>query len=94
LAQIQTAESPIPVEVLTMEKASNATLVKFAEVYATHERVGYLAKDQHTGKIMDEWKAAVAASESKPELFDMTQGLSAVLCVKDEDELVRVRLVH
>jgi nucleosome binding factor SPN SPT16 subunit len=92
LAQIQTSDSPIPVEVLLMEKGKDApstALATFAGHFATHKRVGHLAKDSHTGKIIDDWNAAVKAAESQPDLVDMGPSISAVLCVKDDEELVR-----
>jgi nucleosome binding factor SPN SPT16 subunit len=93
VAQIQTADSPIPIEILQMEKgkdaASSQALTTFAEHYAAHARVGHLAKDTHTGKIIDEWNAAVKAAAAQPQLVDAGPALSAVLCAKDDEELVR-----
>lgn len=73
-----------------MEKgaAATASLGSLAEHYGAHKRVAHLAKDAHTGKIIDDWKAAVDSLTSKPELVDMAPALSAVMCPKDDEELV------
>jgi nucleosome binding factor SPN SPT16 subunit len=75
-----------------MEKgkdAPNTALRAFADHYTAHARVAHIAKDANSGKLIDEWMAAVDAANAKPELVDMAPALAAVMAVKDEEELVR-----
>jgi nucleosome binding factor SPN SPT16 subunit len=96
LAQVQGSDNPIPVEVLVLEKGKDApstALPALVQHYTSHARVGHLAKDANSGKLMDEWHAAVDAANARPELVDMSPALAAVMAVKDEEELVRARLL-
>lgn len=61
----------------------------FTQAYTSHSRVGTLVKENHTGKLVKEWEAALAAANSKPELIDMGPAVSSLLAVKDDEELVR-----
>ena len=61
---------------------------KFLEAYIAHQRVGALLKENHTGKLVDEWNAVVHEAATKPELVDMAPAVSSFMAVKDEDELV------
>ena len=63
-------------------------LPKFVEAYGRLKRVGIILKDNASGKLIDDWNKAVSGLESKPELLDMSPAVSAILAVKDEDELV------
>lgn len=91
LSQIQGPNSHVPVEILAQARAKDPpsqALPKFLEVYTTHKRVGTLVKDIHTGKLIDEWTAALNAAEEKPEVVDMAPAVSSLLAVKDDEELV------
>jgi nucleosome binding factor SPN SPT16 subunit len=92
LAQVQSPNAPVPIEIFVMPKAKdppNDSLNKFLERYTTHARVGTFLKEQQRGKFMDEWSRAVEGANSKPELVDMGPAVSAIMAVKDEEEMVR-----
>ena len=93
LTQVQKANPPVPVEILIHAKAKEPAtdaVPKFLEAYSSHQRVGALLKELHTGKLVDEWNTAVAAAATKPEVVDMGPAVSSFMAVKDENELVRV----
>lgn len=50
--------------------------------------VGTLPKDKMVGKFVQEWTAAVASSDIDIKEVDAAPGVSALLAVKDEDEIV------
>lgn len=50
--------------------------------------VGTLPKDKMVGKFVQEWTAAVAASDIDIKEVDAAPGVSALLAVKDEEEIV------
>jgi nucleosome binding factor SPN SPT16 subunit len=92
LAQIQSNGALVPIELFAQAKskeAANDALPRFVERYASHQRVGTLVKESHTGKLIESWDAAVLALNSKPELIDMAPTISTCMAVKDEEELVR-----
>jgi len=59
-----------------------------AAVFGELARVGHIPKDVPVGKFADAWSAAVGALASQPEMTDATIGISALLSVKDDDEMV------
>ena len=61
---------------------------KFLEAYTSHQRVGCLAKESPTGKLMDEWNTVLDGAATKPERVDMSPAVSSFMAVKDEDESV------
>ena len=81
----------MPVEILIQAKAKEPptdAIPKFLEAYTSHQRVGCLVKETHTGKLLDEWNNVLASAEKKPELVDMAPAVASLMAVKDEDELV------
>lgn len=94
---IDKGTNPVPVEVLataaSKDLASDA-ISTFAKVYLQNERVGTLVKESHSGKLVDDWKAAISGVSGQPELVDMAPAISTVLAVKDEDELVCANCVR
>lgn len=50
--------------------------------------MGILVKDKFKGKFISEWAAARESYAQKFEDVDIANGVSTVLSVKDEDELV------
>ncbi|THH01723.1 hypothetical protein EW026_g1029 [Hermanssonia centrifuga] len=87
----QKSNTPVPVEILAQAKAKEPqtdALPKFLEAYTSHQRVGSLIKEAHTGKLVDEWKKVLDEAEKKPELVDIAPSLSSFMAVKDEDEVV------
>ena len=72
-------------------QAQTDAIPKFLEMYTALSRVGHLAKESPTGKLINEWKTALDAANSKPDLVDITPAMSAILAVKDDEELVSQR---
>lgn len=68
------------------EPATDA-LPKFLESYTSSECVGTLAKEKHTGKMIDEWNTAVEGAATKPKTVDITSAISGFVAVKDEEEI-------
>jgi len=93
LSQVATPKSPVPVNILVLAKgkepATNA-LPKFLEAYTSSEHVGSLVKEKHTGKMIDEWNAAVEGASKKPTVVDITSAISGFVAVKDEEEIASV----
>jgi nucleosome binding factor SPN SPT16 subunit len=91
LQQIKEGNPPVPVDILVQAKAKEPpsdALPKFVEAYTSFKRVGTLVKESSSGKLMTEWEQAVSKSDQKPELVDMAPALSALMAVKDEEEMV------
>ncbi|KAJ7024767.1 FACT complex subunit Spt16, N-terminal lobe domain-containing protein [Mycena alexandri] len=88
LSQIEGPAGVVPVEILIKGKEpTDDALSRFFALYASKKRVGTLTKEAHRGKLVDEWKKLLADAAEKPELTDMSPALSAVMAVKDADEL-------
>lgn len=68
--------------------APNDVLPKFLNAYTASHKVGVLQKETQTGKLATEWQTLLDGVESKPELVDMTPAISALMAVKDDEELV------
>jgi nucleosome binding factor SPN SPT16 subunit len=79
------------VQAKAKEPPSDA-LPKFVEAYTSFKRVGSLVKEACTGKLMTEWEQGVSKADKKPELVDMAPALSAFMAVKDEEEMVCLRI--
>lgn len=47
-----------------------------------------MIKEVPSGKLISEWQALVDEAPEKPELVDMAPAISALMAVKDEEELV------
>lgn len=91
LAQLQNS-SPVPLQILAQAKAKEPptdALPTFTGTYTSMKRVGIVAKDSTSGKLIDDWNKILSEAESKPETVDMSPAVSAILAVKDEEELVR-----
>ncbi|EPQ58254.1 SPT16-domain-containing protein [Gloeophyllum trabeum ATCC 11539] len=94
LAQIQNANTPVPVEVLAQAKPNEPptdALPKLVERFTSHQRVGTLLKESQSGKLVNEWNQATAESSSKPEMLDIAPAVATLLAVKDEEELKIIR---
>lgn len=92
LQQLQSGAHGTPVEILALAKAKepqNDSLGKFAAAFGELKRVGHVAKEIASGKFAEDWNKAVEALNEKPENVDVTVAISAILAVKDEEELVR-----
>jgi len=93
LSQVATSKSPVPVNILVLAKGKEPAtdaLPKFLGVYTSSERVGTLVKEKHTGKMVDEWNAAVEGATTKPTVVDIASAISGFVAVKDEEEIVSV----
>ena len=64
-------------------------LPRFLQAYTAHDRVATLTKEQHLGKVVDEWNKSVAESKTKPTVSDMSAAVASFLAVKDAEEMVR-----
>ncbi|KAL1669350.1 FACT complex subunit-domain-containing protein [Schizophyllum commune] len=86
----QLEKTPVPIEILPVPKPKdppNDSLAKFVKLYTSKERVGALLKEQPNGRLVSEFNKAVDAASSKPELVDIAHAVSALLAVKDEEEM-------
>lgn len=96
LTQIKNSNPPVPLEIYAQAKAKDPptdAVPRFFKRYVGHQRVGTLSKEAHTGKLIDEWSKLIAEAETKPELVDMSLAVSAIMAVKDEEELVRLCII-
>jgi len=59
-------------------------------VFTSNQRIGTLSKESFSGKLIDEWNNALAASDKKPEVVDIAPSISTFMAVKDDDELASV----
>ncbi|CAL1704256.1 unnamed protein product [Somion occarium] len=90
LAQIAGPNSHVPIEILAQARPKDPptdALQRFLQAYTSHQRIGALTKEAHTGKLIDDWTAALNAADSKPEIVDMAPAVSSFMAVKDEEEL-------
>ncbi|KAH8108126.1 FACT complex subunit SPT16 [Cristinia sonorae] len=94
LSQVVGPNSHVPVEILAQARAKDAptdAFPKFVEAYCASKRVGTLTKETYTGKIIDDWRAAIAAADSPPTLVDMAPAMSSFLAVKDDEEIKTIK---
>lgn len=90
LSQVATPKSPVPVNILVLAKGKEPgtdALPKFLEAYTSSGCVGTLAKEKHTGKMIDEWNTAVEGAVTKPTVVDITSAVSGFVAIKDEEEI-------
>ncbi|KAI0273829.1 FACT complex subunit SPT16 [Gloeopeniophorella convolvens] len=94
LEQLQKHKTVVPVEIFTLAKSKEPptdALPRFLGVFTSSNRVGSLLKETNSGKLIDEWSTALAASEKKPEMVDVAPSVSTFMAVKDDDELKATR---
>ncbi|KAI0646896.1 FACT complex subunit SPT16 [Trametes meyenii] len=94
LSQLKNSNSPVPLEFFVQAKAKDPptdAVPRFLEAYASFDRVATLTKEQHSGKLVDEWNKAVGDAPKKPTLVDMAPAVAAFLAAKDDEELKYVR---
>ncbi|KZT44099.1 FACT complex subunit SPT16 [Sistotremastrum suecicum HHB10207 ss-3] len=95
LSQLKASNPPVPIEILAQAKPKDPptdAMARFVAAYTAHKRVATLTKEVHSGKLVEDWKSALAASDAKVDVVDMSGAISAVMAVKDEEELRSVRL--
>ncbi|KAN0124045.1 FACT complex subunit SPT16 [Russula decolorans] len=94
LEQLQKHRSVVPVEIFTLAKSKEPptdALPRFLSAFTSNERIGHLSKETYAGKLIDEWDAALAASNKKPEMVDIAASMSTFMGVKDDEELKSIR---
>ncbi|KAG9016211.1 FACT complex subunit spt16 [Tulasnella sp. JGI-2019a] len=94
LNQLDTPNSPLPIEILLQAKPKDPptdSIAKLVTRLLSGKRIGTLTKEQHTGRLVDEWKTAIEASEHKFDNVDISASLSACMAVKDAEELKLIR---
>ncbi|PNS19613.1 FACT complex subunit spt16 [Sphaceloma murrayae] len=84
-----------PVEVLVRGKDAAENEKQFKRcldlIKTAGNKVGVLTKDQTTGPFVTEWKNAYSEVSKEVEEVDISAGLSAVMSIKDENELRAIR---
>ncbi|KAG8901329.1 FACT complex subunit spt16 [Tulasnella sp. 403] len=94
LNQLLGQNQPLPVEILLQAKPKDpptTSIPKLIQVMSTGKRIGTLTKEQHTGRLVDEWKVALDASNHKFDSVDISASLSTCMAVKDQEELKLIR---
>ncbi|QRV75255.1 SPT16-general chromatin factor (subunit of the heterodimeric FACT complex) [Ceratobasidium sp. AG-Ba] len=92
---LETQKTPIPIEIFIMSKPKDGPSdapKKLAEALGPLKRIGGLPKEQQKGRIVDDWNKALEEHLGKPEIVDIAAGLSSIMAVKDEDELLASKL--
>ena len=77
-------------EIFTLAKSKEPptdALPRFLSAFTSNQRIGHLSKETYAGKLIDEWDAALAASNKKPEMVDISASISTFMAVKDDEEL-------
>ena len=95
LQQIKGGDNPVAIEIIPQAGAkepSNDAIPRFVQAYTSHSRVGSLLKETHTGKLVKEWEALLAAANSRPDLVEISPAMSSFMAVKDDEELVRIHM--
>jgi nucleosome binding factor SPN SPT16 subunit len=90
LEQLQKHRSVVPVEIFTLAKSKEPptdALPQFLSAFTSNQRIGHLSKETYAGKLIDEWDAALTASNKKPEMVDIAASISTFMAVKDDEEL-------
>lgn len=94
LSQISDDSNAIPVEIFVQAKPKdppNDSIAKFLALYTSASKVGSIAKEKHTGKLMTEWEKLLSDTTAKPDLVDVSSAVSSFMAVKDEDEMKAVQ---
>lgn len=93
LSQIEQAVPSVTIEILARPKgkdqSNDTALPKLVERYTSASKAGSLTKENPSGKLVSEWQAALNESSSKPEVVDISPAISALMAIKDDEELVR-----
>ncbi|KIO31093.1 hypothetical protein M407DRAFT_19971 [Tulasnella calospora MUT 4182] len=94
LKQLIGPNSTMPIEILLQGKPKDPptnAIPNVLEVMSAGKRIGTLTKEQHTGRLVDEWKNALDASNHKFDNVDISAALSACMAVKDSEEMKLIR---
>ena len=91
LTQIEQSNPHIPVQIFSQAKPKDPpsdAFPSFVALYRNYQKVGMITKENHSGKVVDEWNKLVKDQDTKIEVVDMSHAVSAFMAVKDEEELV------
>ncbi|KAH9854064.1 FACT complex subunit SPT16 [Lenzites betulinus] len=94
LSQLKNSNAPVPIELFVQAKAKEAptdAIPQFLQTYTSFDKVATLIKEQHSGKLADDWNKAVSEADKKPALVDMAPAVASFLAAKDEEELKSIR---
>ncbi|KAG8825408.1 FACT complex subunit spt16 [Serendipita sp. 401] len=97
LEPIRASSPRIPVEILALPKAKDATantqeiMNNFIALFTNVQRVGTLTKEEQSGKAISDYKAALQAAGHNFEGIDISVALGAAMAIKDEEELKIIR---
>lgn len=97
LEQLQPSSPTVPIEILAQAKSKEPpsdALPKMVKLYTSLARVGAVAKESPSGKMIDEWNKGLKDIEKKPELEDISTSISVLMATKDEEELVSLTIVQ
>jgi nucleosome binding factor SPN SPT16 subunit len=78
----------IDVRVRAPKDESTASVIPDLVLSLADMKLGVIPKDKATGKLSDEWNTAVANAKAGLQTVDVTVAMSAILAVKDQDEIV------
>lgn len=85
----------MPVEVIVRGKDAEENAKQFERILdlikGAGKKVGVITKETSTGPFVNEWKTAFADISKEVEEVDISPALSAVMAVKDENELRAIR---
>ena len=88
-------DGKIPVEIIVRGKDAEENAKQFERcldiIKSAGKKVGVIAKDISAGPFVTEWKTAFGDISKDVEEFDISPALSAVMAVKDENELRAIR---
>ncbi|KAJ1819957.1 FACT complex subunit spt16, partial [Coemansia sp. RSA 2598] len=91
LEALQGASGGVPIEILVHGKdgAKNQEMFDktIAVIKGCGSRVGTIAADKSSGKLVDEWNAAFAPAKSSFSQSDVGAAISDILAVKEESEI-------
>lgn len=91
LVQVEQSHPPVPVQIFSQAKPKeppNDALPNFLKVYKSCTKVGVIAKEKHTGKVIDDWEKSLKEQSVKVETVDVSHCISSFMAVKDDEELV------
>ncbi|BEJ13264.1 hypothetical protein CspHIS471_0304380 [Cutaneotrichosporon sp. HIS471] len=88
LRQLQSQQGiEIDVRVRAPKDESTARVMPDLVLSLADMKLGVIPKDKTSGKLSDEWNTAIADAKGGLQTVDVTVSMSAVLAVKDQDEI-------
>ncbi|GJJ12499.1 hypothetical protein Clacol_006742 [Clathrus columnatus] len=89
LVQVEQSHPSVPIQIFVQPKPKdppNDALANFLKVYRSCSKVGIIAKEKHTGKVIEEWEKALKEQGVKVESVDVAHCVSSFMAVKDDEE--------